>query len=93
MYEIAQATPNRNFTVTIRWKYGPVTTVDFKPNLAKGGVFAPMADPEVFVGKMYVDPEGYHLGWPEEIDFCADSLWYRTNPEDLKRDFPGAAAK
>jgi len=42
---------------------------------------------------MYVAEDGYYLGWPEEIDFSADSLWYRTHPEDLKRDHPDAAAE
>ena len=38
MYWIDSATPHRDFTVTIRWKHGPESTVDFKPNIAKGGV-------------------------------------------------------
>ena len=93
MYWIAEATPNPDFTVTIRWKHGAVSVVDFKSTIAKGGVGAVLADPEFFVGKMYVGEEGYYLGWPEEIDFSADSLWYRTHPEDLKRDYPDAAAE
>ncbi|WP_035693725.1 DUF2442 domain-containing protein [Azospirillum halopraeferens] len=93
MYGIADATPHRDFTVTIRWKHGAVTTVDFKPTIAKGGVFTPMADPAFFESRMYVAEDGYYLGWPEEIDFSADSLWYRTHPDDLKRDYPDAAAE
>lgn len=93
MYWIAEATPNQDFTVTIRWKHGPVTTVDFKPNIRKGGVCTVLADPEFFMTKMHIGEDGYYLGWPEEIDFSADSLWYRTHPEDLKRDYPDAAAE
>ncbi|WP_298377642.1 DUF2442 domain-containing protein [Azospirillum sp.] len=92
MYWIESATPNRDFTVTIRWKHGPTTTVDFAPNIAKGGVCVPMGDPDYFVGTMQVDPEGYCLGWPDEVDFSADSLWYRTHPEDLERDFGVSSA-
>ena len=66
--------------------------MDFKPNSAKGGVFMAMADPDFFVGKMHVDEDGRSLVWPGEVDFCADSLWYRTHPEDLERDYGETAA-
>lgn len=92
MYWIAEATPNPDFTITIRWTHGPTTTVDFKPNIAKGGVCTVLSDPEFFTTKMYVAEDGYYLGWPEEIDFSADSLWYRTHPEDLERDYGVSSA-
>jgi hypothetical protein len=93
MYYIAKATANPDFTVTIEWQHGATSIVDFKSTIAKGRVFTPMADVEFFTGRMYVGEDGYYLGWPEEIDFSADSLWYRTHPEDLKRDYPGTAAE
>ncbi|KPF88104.1 hypothetical protein IP70_01100 [alpha proteobacterium AAP38] len=93
MYWIEEATANPDFTVTIRWKHDAISTVDFKGNIEKGGVCTVMADPAFFTTKMYVGGDGYYLGWPEEIDFSADSLWYRTHPEDLKRDYPDAAAE
>ena len=93
MYYIAKAKANRDHTIDIDWQHGPSSTVDFKSTVAKGGVFTPLADPEFFTTKMYVAEDGYYLGWPEEIDFSADSLWYRTHPEDLKRDYPDAAAE
>lgn len=92
MYAIARATANRDHTVDIHWQHGPSSTVDFKPTIAKGGVFTPMADPEFFATKMQVDPEGYCLGWPDEVDFSADSLWYRTHPDDLQRDYGVSSA-
>jgi hypothetical protein len=93
MYWIEEATANPDFTVTIRWKHGATSTVDFKRNIEKGGVCTVMGDKAFFTEKMYVGEDGYYLGWPEEIDFSADSLWYRTHPEDLKRDYPDAAAE
>ena len=87
MYWIEKATAHPDFTVTIQWRDGAESTVDFKPNIAKGGVCEPMADPDYFTGKMQVDEDGRSLGWPGEVDFCADSLWYRTHPEDLERGF------
>jgi len=93
MYWIDRATAQHDFTVTIRWQHGPETTVDFRPNIEQGGVCAPMAAPDYFVSQMRVDPDGYALGWPGEVDFSADSLWYRTHPEDLKRDYPEVATE
>ena len=93
MYYIDTAVANTDFTVTIHWKHGATSVVDFKPTIAKGKAFAPLADPVFFSTQMYVGEDGYHLGWPDEIDFSADSLWYRTHPEDLKRDYPDAAAE
>ncbi|HRJ59719.1 MAG TPA: DUF2442 domain-containing protein [Azospirillaceae bacterium] len=92
MYWIEKATAHPDFTVTIQWRDGAESTVDFKPTIAKGGVFTPMADPDFFVERMHVDEDGYSLGWPEEVDFSADSLWYRTHPEDLERDYGVTAA-
>lgn len=93
MYWIRDAIANPDFTVMITWKHGPTTVVDFKGNIERGGVCVALADPVFFVNQMYIGEEGYHLGWPEEIDFSADSLWYRTHPEDLMRDYPGVAAE
>lgn len=92
MYYIAKAKANRDHTIDIEWQHGASSTVDFKATIAKGGVFTPMADPEFFATKMYVADDGYYLGWPEEIDFSADSLWYRTHPEDLERDYGVSSA-
>lgn len=87
MYWIEKATAHPDFTVTIQWRDGAESTVDFKPTIAKGGVCEPMADPDYFTGKMQVDEDGRSLGWPGEVDFCADSLWYRTHPEGYEREF------
>jgi hypothetical protein len=90
---ILAATANPDFTVSIVWEHGAETVVDFSPNLQKGGVCVPMRDVAFFTTKMYVADDGYYLGWPDEVDFSADSLWYRTHPEDLKRDYPDVAAE
>lgn len=92
MYWIEKAVPHRDFTVTITWKHGAESTVDFARSIAKGGVCTVLADPDFLVGKMYVAEDGYYLGWPVEIDFSADSLWYRTHPEDLERDYDATSA-
>ena len=32
-----------------------------------------------------VGERGRSLGWPNEIDFCADALWFEIHPEDSPR--------
>jgi hypothetical protein len=43
-----------------------------------------------FVGRVFVADEGCALAWPDEVEFSADSLWYKSHPEDARRDFEAA---
>src|SRR5208337_4694162 len=44
-----------DFAVEIEWQEGGVSVISFHETIAKGGVFAPLADPEFF-GKVIVSP-------------------------------------
>ncbi|MGQ0484889.1 MAG: DUF2442 domain-containing protein [Hyphomicrobiales bacterium] len=51
--------------------------IDFSEHIARGGVFAPLAD-EAFFRRVAVDEYGHTFGWNldeigREIDFCPDS--------------------
>jgi hypothetical protein len=74
-HRIARARPRRNGIVEVEWTNGTKSTIDFKPWIAKGGIFTPLAEPSFFVGMMHVHWDGYSLGWPGEIDFSAEGLW------------------
>jgi len=89
---IRSARANPDFTVTIDWMEGGTDTIDFKP-LIQGPALAPVRDPHFFLSKLEVVHDGYAMGWPDELHFSADSLWYRAHPEDLKRDYPDVAAE
>jgi hypothetical protein len=69
-----------DFAVEIEWEEGSVSVISFLETIAKGGVFAPLADPDFF-RKVTVAEEGDCISWPGELDFGADSLWYRAHPE------------
>jgi hypothetical protein len=58
-----------------------VTTVNRFDHLIGKGVFAAFADPAFFV-QVSVGERGRSLEWPEEIDLCADALWFETHPAD-----------
>ena len=69
-----------DFAVEIRWEDGETSVVSFRETIVKGGVFAQLGDPEFFA-KVKVGDEGDCIVWPGELDFGADSLWYRAHPE------------
>ena len=70
-------------TVTVAWANGATTVHQFD-HLVGNGVFAPFADP-AFFARVRVGERGRSLGWPNEIDFCADALWFEIHPEDSPR--------
>jgi hypothetical protein len=74
----AKARPDSE--VEIEWDEGGISIISFHETIAKGGVFAPLADPEFF-GKVTVADEGHCITWPGELDFGADALWYRAHPD------------
>lgn len=75
---------------------GAAVIVDFKPLIAEGGVFAPLAAP-AFFAQVQLGPRGRFIVWPgdpsraegplvassgQALDFCADSLWLDGQPAD-----------
>lgn len=79
---IKAANARPNFTVEIEWADGSRSVVDFTPTIEKGGVFAALADKDVFVNRLTIGDDGDWLSWPDDIDFSADSLWYRSHPDE-----------
>jgi hypothetical protein len=53
---------------------GVTVSLDVKPWIAQGGVWAALADPGVFQ-KVAIGPRGRFIEWPGEIEVCADSIW------------------
>ncbi|MBI5863072.1 MAG: DUF2442 domain-containing protein [Planctomycetes bacterium] len=62
-----------DFRVQLRYDDGLDVTVDFRPIIERGGVFARLGDASVFA-QLRIDSRGRSICWPGEIDFCADSL-------------------
>lgn len=96
MRTIAKARANRDFSVEIEWTEGGRDVVDLRPVVSRGGVFAALADPDVFVAAMTVEDGGHGLVWPRAataddevagVDISADSLWYRARPEEWAKDY------
>lgn len=73
-----------NHRLEIAFSTGERAEIDFRERIVgRGGVFAPLEDIDFF-SKVEVDPEFGALIWPNEVDFCSDSLyldWKRASAE------------
>jgi hypothetical protein len=81
-YAIKRATPQADYTVVIEWLDGSVGTVDFRPEIARGGVLASLKEPAIFLHRLFVQSAGESLAWETPfglVDFHADELWQRTH--------------
>lgn len=76
MYTIEKIKPLRDFLLELNYSDGEVVVADFKPVIAKGGVFSVLADPQFF-NRVRLGERGRYIEWPDELDFCADS--FRVN--------------
>jgi len=57
LYRIVNAIAHANHSVTVTWSDGVAGDVDLSPVIAKGNVFAPMADATYFVENMRIAPD------------------------------------
>jgi hypothetical protein len=84
LYRIVNAVAHPNHTVTVTWSDHVVADVDLSPVIAKGNVFAPMADATWFVEHMRIAPDHLGLNWPGRVDFSADGLRFRAFARSVK---------
>jgi hypothetical protein len=83
-HRIGRATPRSDFTVDIEWTDGCRSVVDFKPEIAKGGLLAALGEPAVFLRRMYVHAHGESIAWEvfgQIVDFHAENLWRDSRRE------------
>ena len=74
MPAVVQAVPGDNFTVYAYCNDGAVRLVDIKPLISLGGVFAPLADPEFFCGRLTVlnDTVAWDMTGDRDPTACVD---------------------
>jgi len=71
---IRSVAPEQNYKLRLTYADGETIIVDFIPVIQRGGVFAPLSDPEFF-SQVSIGERGRYIQWPGELDFCADALW------------------
>jgi Protein of unknown function (DUF2442) len=82
LYEIKDATPHPDHTVTITWSDGKRGVVDLTPFITRGELFAALQEPDYFVHQMTILRGGIGLTWPNEVDFSADGLRHDAFPDE-----------
>jgi hypothetical protein len=90
LYEIAQAVAQPDHIVTVTWSDGAIGHINFAPYIAKGGLFSALSDPNYFVKKMRILPNGIGLSWPNDVDFSADGLRYDAFPKEESGEYEEA---
>jgi hypothetical protein len=89
LHRIVTATANADYSVDIAWDDGTNSHVSFASSVGRG-VCAPMKNVDYFVGNMAIGEDGFALAWPNEVEFSADSLWYKAHPDDKRREIEAA---
>ena len=89
LHKIRRAIAKADYSVKIHWEDGSHSEVSFA-DLVGRGVCRPMKDSGYFIKKMTIADDGYALAWPNEVEFSADSLWYKTHPQDARKDIEAA---
>ena len=79
-HKITKATPAQNKIVNIEFTDNTIYSFDLKPFIKKGNVFEVLEDDSIF-NKVKIGENGRSLEFPNELDFCADSLWLKAHPE------------
>ena len=65
----------QDYWLELTFADGSQAKMDFRDRIMdRGGVFAPLEDPEFFK-RVRVDPEVGTLVWPNEVDLCPDVLY------------------
>jgi Protein of unknown function (DUF2442) len=73
LYSIETITPKPDYRLQLVYSDGSSIVIDFKPLIAKGGVFSALADPDFFA-QVSVGDRGRSIEWSNGVDFCADAL-------------------
>lgn len=89
LHRMISAKARPDYSVEVVWDDGSASTVSFA-ELVGHGVCTAMVDAAYFVDRVSIADEGYVLSWPNDVEFSADSLWYKSHPDDARRDFDAA---
>jgi hypothetical protein len=85
-HAIRRATPHPDFTVAIEWADGSSSSVDFRAEIGRGGALASLAQPAVFLHRLFVQSAGDSLAWETPaglVDFHAHGLWQRGRSKSV----------
>jgi hypothetical protein len=79
---IRSVAPEANYKLRLTYSDGETIVADFTPVIQRGGVFAPLSDPEFF-SQVSIGERGRYIQWPGALDFCADALWLEGHTSEI----------
>ncbi|MBA2671806.1 MAG: DUF2442 domain-containing protein [Gemmatimonadetes bacterium] len=82
MQRLTAAVPEPERRVALTFADGFSGRVDFNPLIARGGVYAPLAE-AAFFSQLRIGEGGRTLEWPDKLNFCADALRMQAEGTDL----------
>jgi hypothetical protein len=63
-----------DYTLELTFDDGLIAQLDFHDRIVgRGGVFKPLEDVNFF-RQVRIDPDFGTIGWPNDVDFCPDTL-------------------
>ncbi|MEO5375748.1 MAG: DUF2442 domain-containing protein [Alphaproteobacteria bacterium] len=68
-------------TLTLEWDDGSTTRKTMGPLIGTRRIFRPLSDAALFV-RAHVVNDGRAIAWNDDIDLCADALWFEAHPEE-----------
>jgi hypothetical protein len=89
---VAVDAATKTLTLTLTWDDGAVTTKAMAALIDRRKVFHPPAAADLFV-KATVVNDGRAVAWNDDIDICADALWFEAYPEQTPFTHHAAAAE
>ena len=66
--------------LTLAWDDGSSSVKPLAALIGTRRVFKPLADGELFSQARVIN-EGRGIAWGDDIDMCADALWFDAHPE------------
>jgi hypothetical protein len=90
-YRLTDVQPIGGGKIHLRFVNGTWVEVDFAHLIAKGNMFANLAD-DAYLAQAKVGDYGFWLEWPGELDFGADQLWWWGEPVQAAVPIPPVSA-
>lgn len=67
-------------TLTLVWDDGSSSVKAMAPLIGTRRLFRPLADAGLFSAAHLIN-DGRAIAWGDDVDMCADALWYEAHPE------------
>ena len=84
MHDVTAVRVLEGYRLQLTFDDGVVGTVGMTPFVERGGVFAPLREPDFF-GQVGVNAEIGTISWPNGADLCPDVLYSLATGRDLPK--------